>query len=43
MTSYSFLLLAQRLKVIKDNELYRNDKYDNFKEFIDKVYFREFA
>ncbi len=35
MANYSFLLMAQRLKIIKDNELYKHDGYRNFKEFIE--------
>jgi len=36
MTQYSFLLMAQRLKVIRDKELYKEDGYDDFKAFIEK-------
>lgn len=36
ITQYSFLLMAQRLKKIKDGELYKVDGYGDFKEFIEK-------
>lgn len=31
----SFVILAHRLKIIRDNELYKKDGYSNFKNFID--------
>lgn len=34
MTQYSFLLMAQRLLKIRNNELYKNDGYLDFKDFI---------
>lgn len=34
LTQFSFLLLGQRLKKIRDNELYRQDGYDDFKTFV---------
>ncbi len=36
MTQNSFLLMAQRLKKIKDGELYKKDGYNDFKTFIEK-------
>lgn len=36
VTQYSFLLMAQRLKKIRDEELYRQDNYPDFKTFIEK-------
>jgi hypothetical protein len=35
LAHYSFLCLAVRLKKIRDNELYREDGYPDFKSFID--------
>jgi len=35
LTHYSFASLAVRLKKIRDEELYREDKYSNFKSFVD--------
>ena len=35
MTQYSFLLMAQRLLKIRDNQLYTGDGYDDFKSFIE--------
>ncbi len=35
MTQYNFLLMAQRLFVIRDRELYKEDGYKDFKEFIE--------
>ncbi len=35
MTQYSFLLMAQRLKKIKENKLYENDGYLDFKAFVE--------
>lgn len=32
----SFIILAHRLKIIRDKELYKEDNYLNFKEFIEK-------
>lgn len=37
LTQFSFLLLGQRLKKIRDNELYRQDGYDDFKTFVSEV------
>ncbi len=34
LTQVSFLLLGQRLMKIRDNELYRNDGYSDFKSFV---------
>jgi len=34
MTQYSFLLMAQRLLKIRDEKLYHNDGYSDFKSFI---------
>jgi len=36
ITQYSFASLAVRLKKIRDNELYKEDNYPDFKSFIDK-------
>lgn len=36
LTQFSFLLLGQRLKKIRDNELYRQDGYDDFKAFVEQ-------
>jgi hypothetical protein len=36
ITQYSFASLAVRLKKIRDNELYKEDNYSDFKSFIDK-------
>lgn len=36
MTQYSFLLMAQRLKKIKDGQLYKKDGYSDFKAFVEK-------
>ncbi len=35
MTQYSFVLMAQRLKKIKDNKMYEQDGYPDFKSFIE--------
>ncbi|HNZ27674.1 MAG TPA: hypothetical protein PLG34_12260 [Spirochaetota bacterium] len=35
LTEKSFYLMAQRLKIIRDNQLYKIDNYDDFKSFID--------
>lgn len=35
MTNESFVLMAQRLKIIRDKELYKNDGYLFFKDFLD--------
>jgi hypothetical protein len=35
MLKYNFFLLAHRLIKIKDEQLYKNDGYNNFKEFIE--------
>jgi len=36
LTNCSFLLLAQRLLLIRDNKFYQQDNYKSFSEFIDK-------
>lgn len=36
INQYSFILMAQRLKVIRDKELFIKDGYSDFKEFIEK-------
>jgi len=35
MTQYSFVLMAQRLKKIKDNKMYEKDGYPDFKRFVE--------
>jgi len=35
ITQYSFILMAQRLKKIRDKRLYEKDNYNSFKEFIE--------
>lgn len=34
MTTHSFVFLAERLKIIRDQKLYKNDGYDKFSDFI---------
>jgi hypothetical protein len=36
MTGYNFILMAQRVKAIRDYQLYKIDNYPDFKSFIEK-------